>query len=115
MSRIVFDPFQPKVDESSFASGMTDWKDFYGDIKEELPLGVPQPLGNNAHTACFVDTNYAGNVVTRRLYTGFLIYVMNVPIFWFSKKQNTVDNITLGSEFMAMWIARYLIVALRYK
>ena len=40
MSRIVFDPFQPKVDESSFASGMTDWKEFYGYIKEEVPPGM---------------------------------------------------------------------------
>ena len=32
MSRVVFDTFQPKVDESSFASGMMDWKDLYEKI-----------------------------------------------------------------------------------
>ena len=30
MSRLVFDPFQPKVDESEFESGTTDWKDSIG-------------------------------------------------------------------------------------
>jgi hypothetical protein len=45
MTRIVFDPSHPKVDESVFASGTTDWKDFYGDIEEKLPPGMPEPLG----------------------------------------------------------------------
>jgi hypothetical protein len=115
MSRVVFDPHQTKVDESAFASGKTDWKDFYGDVEEELPPGMPEPLGKSAHTTCFVDANHAGNVVTRRSHTGVLIYVMNAPIIWFSKKQNTVESSTFGSEFVALRIARDLIVALRYK
>jgi hypothetical protein len=94
MSRIVFDPYQSKVDESAFASGTTDWKDFYGDITEELPPGMPEPLGKSAHTTCFVDANHAGNVVTRRSHSGILIYVMNAPIIWFSKKQITVESST---------------------
>ena len=44
MTRIVFDPFHPKVDESVFASGTTDWKVFNGDIEEKLPPGMPEPL-----------------------------------------------------------------------
>ena len=40
---------------------------------------------------------------------------MNAPIIWFSKKQNTVERSTFGSEFVSMMIARYSIVALRYK
>ena len=65
MSRDVFDSFQPKVDESAFILGTTDWKDFYGDIDEELPQGIPDPLGKIALTTCFVDYNHASNVVTR--------------------------------------------------
>ena len=115
MSRVVFDPSQPKIDESVFASGKTDWKDFYEDIEEELPPGMPEPLGKSAHSTCFVDANHAGNVVTRRSHTGVLIYVMNAPTIWFFKKQNTVESSTFGSKFVAMRIARDLIVALRYK
>ena len=40
---------------------------------------------------------------------------MNTPIVWFSKKQNTVESSTFGSEFVAMRIAKDLVVALRYK
>ena len=65
MSRLGFVPFQPKVDESVFVSGTMDWKDFYGDIEEELLPGMTEPLVNSAHTACFVDANHDGNVVTR--------------------------------------------------
>ena len=40
---------------------------------------------------------------------------MSVPIIRFSKKINTVENSRFCSEFVAMWIARDLIVALRQK
>ncbi len=45
MTQIVFDPFHPEVDESVFALGTTDWKDFYGDIGEKLSPGMLEPLG----------------------------------------------------------------------
>ena len=57
MSRVEFDPFQPKVDASAFTSGTTDWKDFYGCIKEEISPGMPEPLGKIAHIECFVDAD----------------------------------------------------------
>ena len=115
MSRIVFDPKKTKIDERSFAPGTTDWRDFYGEVMEELPPRMPVALGRSVYTTCFVDANHAGKVVTRRSHTGVLIYVMNTPIIWFSKKQNTVESSTFGSEFVAMQIALDLIVALRYK
>lgn len=34
---------------------------------------------------------------------------------WYSKKQNTVETSTFGSEFVAMHIATELLEALRYK
>ena len=75
--RVFFDPFQTEVDERDFASEMTDWKEFYGNIKEELPPGMPEPMGKNSHMACFVDAVHAGNVVTRRSHIGVLIDVIN--------------------------------------
>ena len=72
-------------------------------------------VGRSVHTTCFVDSKHAGKVVTRRSHTWVLIYVMNTPIIWCSKKQKTVEISTFGSEFMAMQIARDLIVALQYK
>ena len=64
-----------------------DWKDFYGDIEEELPAWMPEPLGNPVTISAFVDENHAGNVVMRRSHT----------------------------EFVALRICKEQIVALRYK
>ena len=65
--------------------------------------------------SAFVDANHAGNVVTRRLHTGIIIYVCNAVIIWYSKRQNTVEVATFGSEFVALRICKELIVGLRYK
>jgi hypothetical protein len=43
------------------------------------------------------------------------IFVQNAPIIWFSKRQNTVEGATFGSEFVALQICKELIVALSYK
>jgi hypothetical protein len=41
--------------------------------------------------------------------------VQNAPIVWFSKRQNTVESSSFGSEFVALRAAKDMIVALRYK
>ena len=46
---------------------------------------------------------------------GVLIFVNRAPIIWYSKRQNTVESSTFGSEFTAMRTAVDLIEALRYK
>lgn len=113
---IVFDPKDPVLDESAFASiDIREWKEFYGEVAEELPLHMPTPKGNAIDITCFVDANHAGNVVTRRSHTGILIYVQNAPILWFSKRQNTVESSSFGSEFVALRVAKEMLVALRYK
>ena len=114
IGRIGYDPKQPLIDESVFASN-ADWKEFYGDVEEELPVKMPKPRGNPVTISAFVDANHAGNVVTRRSHTGIIIYVCNAPIIWFSKRQNTVESATFGSEFVALRICKELVVALRYK
>ena len=37
------------------------------------------------------------------------------PIYWYSKKQNTVESSTFSSEFVALKTAVELIISLRYK
>jgi len=51
----------------------------------------------------------------RRSHTGIIIFVQNAPIIWYSKRQNTVESSTFGSEFVALRTARDLIVSLRFK
>jgi hypothetical protein len=47
--------------------------------------------------------------------TGILIFCNRAPVIWHSKKQNTVEASTFGSEFQAMKNAVELIESLRYK
>ena len=112
--RLAFDPAEPDLDMRVFNTD-ADWRDFYGDVVEELPPKMPKPLGKPVNIYAFVDANHAGNDVTRRSHTGIIIYVQNAPIIWFSKRQNTVEAATFGSEFVALRICKELIVALRYK
>ena len=76
---------------------------------------MPAPLGNTLDITCFVDSDHAGNVVTWRSHTGIIIFLNNAPVIWFSKKQNTVESSSFGSEFVALRIAWDLIVGLWYK
>ncbi|GAX25842.1 hypothetical protein FisN_6Hu120 [Fistulifera solaris] len=113
-SNMIFDPKVVELNESAF--NKTDWADsVYGDVSEELPPNAPEPLGMPVHITCFVDANHAGDTQTRRSQTGFIIYLNNAPIDWYSKKQNTCESSTFGSEFVAMRIAVERIRALRYK
>ena len=114
MKRLVFDPVTPYVNESRF-NNESDWKDFYGDIKEEDPHAMPEPLGKAVKTFCIVDANHAGNVVTRHSHSGVLIFIMNALIISYSKRQNTVESASYGSKLVVMRIARDLVVALRIK
>jgi len=112
-SKIVLDPMEPDIDESSFIQA--DWSEFYRDAKEAIPMNAPEPRGNRVVISCFVDADHAGNLVTRRSHTGVLIFCNKAPIIWFSKKQNTVETSTFGSEFIAARIAVELIESLRFK
>jgi hypothetical protein len=82
-----------------------DWKPLYGDLNEE-----DLRLGKLVDISCFVNANHAG---TRRSHTGILIFVQNALIMWYLKKQNTVESSKFGTEFVALRVARDLLVVLR--
>ena len=64
---------------------------------------------------CFVDASHAGDHSNRRSHTGFIIYLNNAPIIWYSKKQNTVETSTFGAELVAMRAAMEAVRSLRIK
>jgi hypothetical protein len=76
---------------------------------------VPEPRGKPMNMFCFCDADHAGDKLTRRSQTGIILSLNRVPILWYSKKQNTVESSTFGSEFVALRIAVKLIEALHYK
>ena len=111
---LAFDPRHPVYDESRFPP-KADWHDFYREAEEQIPDDAPPPRGKMVSMHCFVDADHASNKVTRKSQTGILIFINRAPISWYSKRQNTVESSTFGSEFIAMKTAVELLQALRYK
>ena len=91
-----------------------DWFPLYGKVQEEMPYGMPKPKGKSVVTSGFFDSSHASCLVTRRSTSCVLLFVNNTPIRWFSKRQNTVETSTYGSEAVAGRIAVDLTVELRY-
>jgi hypothetical protein len=111
--QILVDP-KPHVSQT-LPTMKHDWTEFYPDATEEIPSDAPTPLGRPATTVCYVDADHAHDVVTRRSVSGILLFVNNMPIKWYSKRQATVETSTYGSELVASRIAVELILELRYK
>ena len=84
MGHLAFDPKAPDINEQHFYHN-ADWKEFYGNVEEELPPNMPKPRGHSVSISAFVDANHAGNVVTRCLHSSILIFVQNALIIWYSK------------------------------
>ena len=92
-----------------------DWSDFYPNAKEDLPPSMPTPRAKQVSITFFCDANHAGDMITRRSQSGIIFYMNGAPITWYSKRQNTVESSTFGSEFIALRIGTEILKALRYK
>ena len=90
-SRLALDPTYPSIDYDSF-NKEAEWETFYKGAKEAVPPNAPKPLGKE----------HAGDKVTRRSRTGFMIFMNMALINWCSKKQSTVEGAVFGAEFVAM-------------
>jgi hypothetical protein len=113
-SEMVFDPSEPTIEETSFER--EDWKHtVYGNCSEEIPPNAKPPRGYGFKIRAFVDSDHAGDSVTRRSRTGFIIYLNSAPIYWTSKKQGSIETSSFGSEFIAMKTCCEYLRGLRYK
>eukprot|EP00957_Ditylum_brightwellii_P095148 7247273-Ditylum_brightwellii.AAC.1 len=65
-------------------------------------------------TTTFVGTNLLHDVITGRSCTVIIHLLNKAPIDWFSKRQNTDESATYGSEFDAARTAVDQIDDLRY-
>ena len=112
-STMVFDPSYPEIDMQSFKE--CEWKTFYGDVHEAIPTNAPLARGKEVDVRLFVDSDHAGDRLTRRSRTGFFIYLNMSPVAWQSKKQATVESSVFGAEFVAMKVGMETCRGLRYK
>ena len=111
---MVFDHSEPDIDESAFQD--EDWSSTpYGDSKEEIPSNAPEPIGLGFTTRVTVDSDHAGDCITRISLTGLIVHLNIAPIFWYSKKQGSCETSSFASEFIAMKQCCEYIRGLRYK
>ena len=76
---------------------------------------MPEPRGLGFIMRAKVDADHTSDTITRRSRMGFLVYLNCAPIYWWSKKQNSVESLSFGSEFIAMKQCCEYVHGLRYK
>ena len=111
--KVIIDTTIPNVDNLKIEQ--FNWTEFYPHAIEEIPKDMPEPKGKEVKLSSSFDASHASDLVTRRSVTGVLQMINNTPISSYSKRQNTVESSTYGSELVAARIATDLAVAMRYK
>jgi len=112
-SKIVIDLFERLWDGLDWNTA--NWSEFYPDAKEAISSDMPEPRDKPVQINLFVDSAHITYLESRRSTTGIVIFLNETPIKWYSKRQNTIESLTFGSEFMAAKIAVKMNDALRYK
>jgi len=102
-------------DYSKYQNPTQDWQyTTYGASTEEIPRDMPTPKGKPITLTTFVDANLLHDTTTGRSATGILHLANQTPIDWYSKRQNTVETSTYGSEFVAARLATEQAIDIRY-
>ena len=76
---------------------------------------MPEPRGLGFTMHVKVDADHASDTITRHSRTGFLVYLNSALIYWWRKKQNSVESSSFGSKFIAMKQCCEYVCGLRYK
>ena len=63
---------------------------------------MPTPRGIGFAILGKVDAGHASDTVARRPRTGFIVFLNSAPVCWHSKKHNSVETSSFGSECVAM-------------
>ena len=74
---------------------------------------IPTFSASSYDFTTYVDANLYHDMITGRSVTGILHLFNQFPVDWYSKKQNTVETATYGSEFVAARTAVEQIIDLR--
>ena len=100
-SEMVFDPSQVEFDKTLFPKkewGYSIYSQAANDLQEEIPPSMPKPRGRGKDMRVYVDSDHAGDTVTQRSRTDFVIFLNGAPIYWSSKKQTSCETSYFGSE-----------------
>lgn len=89
-------------DYSGISDVVFDWEiSVYGIVSEIMPHNLPTPKGRSVTLTHYVDANLMHDLMTGRSVTGIIHLINQTPIYWYSRKQSTVETATYGSEFFS--------------
>ena len=77
-------------------------KQFYGNGKELMPSNTPRLIEEEFIIQAFVDADFAGDNLTRRSRSSFLVMLNNIALLSFSKKQSSMETSSFGRKFVAI-------------
>ena len=112
---MVFDPSDTIIYPALFPK--EDWSNTqfgYSNIEEVL-IDPPETGGFGFVIITYVDADHAGDCITRKSRTRFIILLNCASIYWLSKIQGSCETFSFGSEFMAMKQCCEYLRGLRYK
>ena len=99
-SEMLFDPSWVEFNKALFPKkywGYSIYAQAASYSQEELPPDMPKPRSNGMDMRVYVDSDPVGDTVTRRSWTGFVIFLNGAPIYWNSKKQTSCETSSFGS------------------
>ena len=64
------------------------------DTNGYIPPNMPESRVNEVSISMFGDADLAGDKFNRRSQTGVFIFINKAPIYWYSKRQATVEKST---------------------
>jgi hypothetical protein len=90
-----------ELDYSDYQDPEYHWSSsVYGDVKEGIPMDIPEPKGKYVTLSHYFDVNLYHDMVTGRSVTAILHFLNQTPMDWYSKKQATVETASFGSELI---------------
>ena len=113
-AEIVFDPSIPSFNDSDFPRQDQESTPF-GTNVEIIPKDTPEERGFGFYVSAFADSDHAGDMITCWSRTGYIVFVNNSPVSWYSKKQGGIETSSFLSEFVALKTCCKYICGLRYK
>ena len=117
-SDMVYEPSRIEFDRYDFPR--KDWSYYIYtqdgcELSENILPNMPKPCRKGIVMMVYFDNEHAGDNVTRRSRTGFVIFLNSAPIYWRPKKQILCKRSSFGSEFCAMRQATEFIRGFCYK
>ncbi|XP_068319709.1 uncharacterized mitochondrial protein AtMg00810-like [Pyrus communis] len=64
-------------------------------LQGTLKCGITYHLGVDIHISAYSDVDWASDINTRRLVTGYVVFLGSNPISWQSKKQSSKKDIVV--------------------